>query len=239
MRLALARGGLMRQFLRYFWGMAVSPRRTLDALAAERSVRWGLAAAGLGVLQVWGNMALHALTGHDWLGTRGMLTDPTLVVGFGQVPVRLAGYVPLLAALLPALTLFAVAASGGLAQLLCRPWRGQGTFEQMVNVLGFAWAVPGILIGATTEWIFGVPIDRLTGQDYWWAAAMSGELGPGVGLAWNLYMYGVYLGITYAWQAALVCLALRGAQKVPAWAAVLLGLIVYLVDMLFWSVFIR
>jgi hypothetical protein len=229
----------MRQLFRYFWGMIVSPGRTLDALATERSVRWGLAAASLGVLQVWGNMALHAVAGLDWLGTRGLLTDPTLVVGFGQVPLRLAGYVPLLAALLPLLTLFAVAATAGLAQLLCKPWRGQGTFEQMVTTLSFASAVPGILIGATTEWIFGVPIDLLTGHDYWWTAAMAGELGPGVGLAWNLYMFGVYLGVQYAWQAALVCLALRRVQKVPVWAAVVLGLGIYLVTMLFWSVFIR
>jgi len=229
----------MRQFFRYFWGMAVRPRDTLDALAADRSVRWGLAAAGLGVLQVWGNMALHALFGLDWLGTRGLLTDPTLVVGFGKVPVRLAGYVPVLAALMPLLTLFGLAAIAGLAHLLCRPWRGQGTFEQMVNTLAFAWAVPGILIGATTEWIFGVPIALLTGQHYWWVSAMNGELGPRVGLAWNLYVFGVYLGVLYLWQIALVCLALRRVQKVPVLAAVLLGLATYLVTMCYWSVFIR
>jgi hypothetical protein len=229
----------MRQFLCDFWGMIVRPRSTLDALAARRSVRWGLAAAALGVLQVWGNMALHALFGLDWLGTRGILADPTLVVGFGQVPVRLAGYVPLLAAMLPLLTLFAVAASAGLAQLLSKPWHGQGTFEQMVNTLGFASAVPGILIGAATEWVFGVLIDLLTGHKYWWTAAMAGQLGPRVGLAWNIYMFGGYIGLQYAWQAALVCLALRRVQKVPVWAAVLTGLFCYLVEILFWSVFIR
>lgn len=229
----------MAQFLRYFWGMAIRPRTTLDALAAQRTVRWGLVAASLGVLQVWGNMALHAAFGLDWLGTRGLLTDPTLVVGFGQVPVRLAAYVPVLAAILPFVTLLATAGSAGLAQLLSKTWRGQGTFEQMVNALGFAMAVPGILIGATTEWIFGVPIDLLTGHKYWWVAAMNGQLGPGVGLAWNVYMFGVYLGVTYLWQAVLVCLVLRRIQRVPVWAAVLAGLAVYLVEMLFWSVFIR
>ncbi len=229
----------MSQFLRYFWGMVVRPRGTLDALAAQRSVRWGLVAASLSVLQVWGNMALHTLFGLDWLGTRGILADPTLVVGFGQVPVRLAGYVPVLAAMLPVLTLFAVAGTAGMTQLLTKPWCGQGTFEQMVNTLGFASAVPGILIGAITEWIFGVPIDLLTGHKYWWTAAMYGELGPRVGLAWNLYVFGVYLGIQYLWQAALVCLALRRVQKVPIWAAVLLGLVCYVVFMAFWSVFIR
>ena len=229
----------MRQFARYFWGMVVRPRGTLDALAAQSSVRWGLAAASLGVLQVWGNMALHALFGLDWLGTRGLLTDPTLVVGFGQVPVRLAGYVPLLAALMPILTLFAVAATAGLAQLLCRPWRGQGTFEQMVNTLAFASAVPGILIGASSEWVFGVPIGLLTGPPYWWAAAMNGELGRPLGLAWNGYVFGIYLGANYLWQIGLTCLALRRVQKVPAWVAVALGLALFLADMGFWSVFIR
>jgi hypothetical protein len=229
----------MAKFLRYFWGMIVRPRPTLDALAAEPSMRWGLAAASLGVLQVWGNMALHAVAGLDWLGTRSLLSDPTLVAGFGQVTVSLEAYILFLAALMPLLTLFALAATAGLAQLFSRPWRGQGTFEQMVNTLAFALAVPGILIGATTEWIFGVPVDLLSGHDYWWVAAMNGELGPGVGFAWNLYVFGIYLGLQYAWQAALICLALRRVQKVPVWVALLLGLGIYLVTMLFWSVFIR
>jgi hypothetical protein len=112
----------------------------------------------------------------------------------------------------------------------CPRWSALGLFSS---------AVPGILIGATTEWIFGVPIDLLSGHKYWWAAAMYGELGPRVGLAWNLYMFGVYLGVQYLWQAALICLALRRVQRVPVWAAVLLGLVSYLLTMLFWSLLIR
>jgi len=68
---------------------------------------------------------------------------------------------------------------------------------------------------------------------------MYTELGPRLGLAWNLYVFWVYLGVQYAWQAALLCLALRRVQKVPVWAAVPLGLATYLLTMLFWSVFIR
>ena len=50
----------MKKFLRYFWGTIAYPRATFDALAEQRSVRWGIAASFLGVFQVWGNMALHA-----------------------------------------------------------------------------------------------------------------------------------------------------------------------------------
>jgi hypothetical protein len=39
-----------------------------------------------------------------------------------------------------------------------------------------------------------VPINLLTGQPYWWTSALYGQLGPTVGLIWNIYMFGVYLG---------------------------------------------
>jgi hypothetical protein len=84
----------MRQFIRYFWGTIARPRTTFDALAEEHTVRWGIAASFLGVFQVWGNMALHAAFGQDWLGTRELLADPTLVAGFGHWRVTLADYIP-------------------------------------------------------------------------------------------------------------------------------------------------
>jgi len=50
-------------------------------------------------------------------------------------------------------------------------------FEQLVTPLAFATVVPAITIGATSEWLFGVPINLISGHLYWWVAEMSGELG--------------------------------------------------------------
>lgn len=61
----------------------VRPRANFDAPAAERTLRWALAAGALAVVQVWENAALHAVFGLDWLGTKSMLCDPTFVGGFG------------------------------------------------------------------------------------------------------------------------------------------------------------
>jgi hypothetical protein len=229
----------MRQFLRYFWGIIVHPHTTFDALAAQRTVRWGIAAGFLGVLQVWGNMALFAAFGQDWLGTKGLLADPTLIAGFGYWRVNLAGYVPVLAALMPLLSFIALAATAGMAHLLSKLWGGRGTFDQMINTLAFAFAVPGIVIGAASEWIFGVPINLLTGQKYWWTAALYGELGPRIGLIWNIYMFGIYLGFCWLWQIVLGAIALRRVQKIPVWAAALTMVGIFGASMFLWSAFIR
>jgi hypothetical protein len=229
----------MKQFLSYFWGVIVRPRSTFDLLASERSVRWGLAAASLGVFQVWGNMALHAAFGLDWLGTRSLLADPTFIAGFGHWRVNLVDYIPFLAAMMPLASLFGLVITSGIALLMSKMWDGQATFEQLVNTLAFATAVPTIVIGAASEWIFGVPIDLLTGRGYWWTAAMNGELGPRVGLAWNLCVFGVYLGANWVWQIALGTVAIRRASRLPAWAAALTMLVAFAASMYLSSVFIR
>ncbi len=228
----------MKQFIRYFWGAIVRSRGTFDALAAQPSVRWGIAASFLGVFQVWGNMALHAAFGQDWLGTRELLADPTLVAGFGHWRVDKAGYIPVLAALMPFLALFVMLVSAGTAHLLSKLWGGKGAFEQMVNTLAFAFAVPNIVIGATSEWIFGVPVALLTGHRYWWTAAMNGEFGA-ISAIWNVYFWGVYLGLQYVWIIALGSIAIRRVQRIPHWAAVTTALVVFAVNMFLWSVFIR
>jgi len=100
----------------------VRPGVTFDALAAERTVRWAVMLACLPVLQVWGNMALHAALGLDWLGTRPMLADPTFVGGFGHLRIGLAHWVPVFAGLMPLLTLLNLVLIPGMAQLMSRLW---------------------------------------------------------------------------------------------------------------------
>ena len=229
----------MRAFIRYFWHTIAHPRSTFDALAAERSIRWAIAAAALPVLQVWGNVALHALFGLDWLGTRPYLADPTFVGGYGHWHVNLAGWVPLFVILMPLLALLDLLLHAGLAQLVTKLWGGQGTFEQMVNTLTFATVVPNIIVAGISEWLFGVPVALITGHPYWWNAAMQGAFGPTVGAVWNVYVLGVYIGLQWAWTIALGSTAIRRVQRIPRWAAVLTMLLAFAVTTLLSTVFVR
>jgi hypothetical protein len=229
----------VKHFIRYFWGTIVHPRATFDALAAERTVHWAVVVACLPVLQVWVNMTLHRVFGLDWLGTKPLLADPTFVGGFGHWRVNSADWVPVFAALMPLLALLGLVLNAGVAHLMSKLWRGQGTFEQMVNTLTFTSVVPNIIVGGISEWIFSVPMDLITGHPYWWNAAMQGEFGPAVGAVWTFYVLGVYLGLQWAWIIALGSIAIRRIQHIPTWAAILTMLVAFSISMFLSSVFIR
>lgn len=229
----------MKQFLRYFWGTIAHPRATFDRLAAERTVRWAIIAATLPVLQVWGNVALHTLFGLDWLGTKPYLSDPTFVGGFGHWHVSLDDWVPVFVALMPLLAFLDLVLYASVPQLMGKLWGGQGTFEQMVNTLAFATVVPNMVVAGLSEWVFGVPLALITGHPYWWNAAMEGEFGPAVGAVWNLYVYGVYIGLQWAWTIALGAIAIRRTQRIPAWAAILTMTAAFAIVMFLASVFVR
>jgi hypothetical protein len=184
-------------------------------------------------------MALHAALGLDWLGTRPMLDDPTFVGGFGHLRIDRAHWVPVFAVLLPLLGLFGLVVVPGVAQLMSRLWGGEGTFEQMVNVLTFAAGVPALTIGAASEWLFSVPMDLLSGHDYWWVAAMGGEFGPVVGTIWNAYVIGAYATLQYGWAVVLGSLAIRRVQRIPSWAAAMTMLASFAAWMVIVSTFVR
>ena len=229
----------MRQLIRYFWGTIVRPGATFDALATERSVRWAVMLACLPVLQVWGNMALHAAFGLDWLGTRPMLSDPTFVGGFGHLRIGLAHWVPVFAGLMPLLAFLNLVIIPGVAQLMSRLWRGQGAFEQMVNALAFATLVPNLVIAATSEWLFSVPLALLSGHAYWWVEAMQGKFGPTVSAIWNFYVIGVYAVFQYVWAIALGSIAIRRIQRIPMGAAILTMLVSFAASMVIVTTFVR
>jgi len=109
----------------------------------------------------------------------------------------------------------------------------------MVNVLAFAAGVPSIVIGAASEWVFGVPIDLLSGHGYWWTAAMHGEFGPGVATIWHSHVIGVYSAFQNGWIVALSAIAIRRIQRIPVWAAILTSLVGFAVYIMIASVFVR
>lgn len=229
----------VRPFFRYFWGVIAHPRMTFDALAKEPSVRWAVGLACLPVAQIWGNILLHQALGYDWLGTRPYIVDPTFIAGFGRLVIGLEHWVPIFAALMPLLALLGLLITPGLAQLMSKVWRGQGTFEQMVNTLTFAMTVPNLVIGATSEWLLSVPLNMIFQHDYFWEAAMRGELGPTIAIVWNIYVFGVYITLQYGWMIVLGGLAIRRVQKIPVWAAALTMVTAFSVHFFISSLFVR
>jgi hypothetical protein len=227
----------IHRFLRYLWGIIAHPIATIDALAADRSIGWAVAVAALGVVQVWGNMLLFAAFGYNWLGTLPLLPDPTYVGWFGYLQVTAAQWLPTFAALLPVLALFELVVAPGVAQLLSKAWAGRGTFEQMVNVLTFA-SVPGLLVGSVSEWLTGVPLNLLTGQPYFYSAAMQGAYGSTVAVVWTSYASAVYV-IPWLWGLVLDTIGIRRVQRIPLWAAALTMLVGFALTMLITTTFVR
>lgn len=231
------REAFVRRFLQYAWGMIAHPGATIPALAAEHSIRWAVALEALSVLQVWGNMLLFAAFGYSWLGTRPLLLDPTYVGGFGYLRIPADQWGAAFAVLLPVLALFGLVVVPGVAQLVSKLWGGQGTFEQMVNVLTFAF-VPSVAIGWLSEWLTGVPLNLLTGHPYFYAAAMQGEFGPTVAVLWTAYATLVYV-IPWAWGIVLGVTGIRRVQRIPLWAASVTMLLGFAASLLITTTFVR
>lgn len=229
----------MKKFICFFWKTITQPRSTFDELVAEDTIRWALLAAALPVLQIWGNVGLHTIFGLDWLGTRPILTDPTFIAGFGHWRIDLDAWVPVFVALMPFLALLNLVFYPGLAHLTSKLWGGQGTFEQMINTFTFALVVPNIVIAGVSEWLFGVPVALITGHPYWWTAAMQGELGSIVGIVWNTYVFGIYLGAQWIWTIVLGVLAIRRVERIPLWASILTMLLIFALSIFLSSVFVR
>ena len=223
-----------------FWGMIARPRATVDRLAQLTGIPPAvmLTTASLVIGRL--NWLLFALSGQDWLGTRRELLDPTYVGFFGQLRVGTAHYVPIFTWLIsPLLALLGLAVMPGLAHVLSKLWRGQGTYEQMVNTLVYTQAPSILVLGVINDMLLGgVPANLIARHPYAFTAAMGGEFGPAAGqdagefgpaasTLWWVYMIGVYIVGVDLWVVVLGTLAIRRVQRVPCWAAALIMLVVY------------
>jgi hypothetical protein len=220
---------MLRVAWRSFWGMLIRPRATVDTLAGQPSIRPAVLLVLSVLLLGWLNLLLFVAFGYDWLGTRRELVDPTYIGFFGQLRVGLAGYVPVFHLLVaPLLALLGLVVLPGLAQVLSKLWRGQGTFEQMVNTMVYAQA-PSILIRSVINDMLlgGIPANLLAGHRYAFTAAMSGEFGSAVSTLWWIYMTGIYISAVDLWVVALGTIAIRRVQRVPWWAAASIMLLSY------------
>jgi Yip1 domain len=232
-----ARRSLALQVLAYAWGMLAHPRATMDALAAEHSVRLAIVLASLGVLEAWVNNLLFAAFGFDYLGSRPLLSDPTFVGGMGYLRISPDQFRLLFPGFIMLTALYGLLVPTATAQLLSKLWHGRGTFEQMVNILVFA-TTPSLVIAWLSEWLTGVPLNLLTGSAYFYGDAMQGKFRPAVASLWTAYSIAIYV-VPWTWSFVLGVIGIHRVQRVPYWAATVIHFCGFGLNMLLISTFIR
>jgi hypothetical protein len=221
---------MIRKLFGYIWGIVVRPKATFDELAQQSSIRPAVMLLLLVQLVAWLNLLIFTIFGHDWLGTRPDLPDPTYVGFFGRLAVGTGPYVPIFFFVVgPLLALLGPVVVPGLAHVLSKLWHGQGTFEQMVNTLGFA-QVPSLLIQTFLNdmVLAGMPANLLVGHPYAFSAAMNGEFGPLWSTLFWVYMIGIYIIGTGIWIVVLGTIAIHRIQRIPWWAAAVIMLFTYI-----------
>ncbi len=226
-----------RRLVGYAWDVIVRPPSAIDAISQETSVRWAVAIAAVGTLEVWGNMLLFGAFGYDWLGSKPLLADPTYVGGFGYVEVGASDWLPIFAVLSPAIAVYGLVVVPGVAHLLARLWGGRASFEQMVNVLVLA-TVPSVVIATLSEWLTGVPLNLLAGTPYFYSAAMRGEFGPTMAIVWTVYASAVYT-VPWAWGIVLGVIGIRRVERIPWVGALICMLVAFAMNMLVATTFVR
>lgn len=221
---------MLHTFFGYIWGIIVRPKKTFDELAQLTSIRYAVMLPILIYLLQYLNLLLYSVFGYDWLGTRRELTDPTFVGFFGRMPIGLEDYLPIFFYMMvPLLILLGPVIVPGLAQVLSKLWRGQGTFEQMINTLGFAQAPAALYAVLLNDMILaGVPANLIANHPYAFTAAMNGEFGALWSTIVWAYMFGIYIFGAGLWTVVLGAIAIQRVQRIPWWAATLIMLFSYI-----------
>jgi len=212
---------MLAKTFHFIWGTIVRPKATFDELAQLTSIKSAVMLVILVQILAWLNLLIFTASGFDWLGTRRGLSDPTYVGFFGYLPVKVENYVPIFfIVVMPILALLGLVVIPGLAHSLSKLWRGQGTFEQMVNTLAYA-QVPSLIVQTffNDMILAGVPANLIAGHPYAFTAAMNGEFGPAWSTIFWIYMIGVYIIGVFVWVVVLGAIAIHRLQKIPWWAA--------------------
>ncbi len=212
----------MKQFFGYFWGVIVHPRAAFDGQARQSSNRPAIILMVFSLLLGSPNFLKTVLFNRDWLGTRREFLALTLVGFFGCLQVEFL--VPVFfIALVPIIRFLELLVLPGLAHVLSKLWHSRGTFEGSVDTLGFALGVPAIVIHSTTELVFSVPTNLISGHPYRWAPSMNGEFAPVVAALWNFYVIGIYSFACDLWIIVLGAIAIHRVQGIPWWTAALIS----------------
>lgn len=221
---------MIKKFFSYLWGVIIHPRATFDELAMLTSIRPAIFLVLIAQSLLWVNYLLYTFFGFDWLGTRRELASPTYVGFFGHLAIGIEDYLPVFFLVIgPILALMGLVIMPGIVQVLSKIWGGKGSFEQMINVMGFS-MVPSLLIQSffNDMFISGVPANLIAGHPYAFTAAMNGEFGMVWSIIFWIYMIGVYILGTSAWVIVLGAIAIHRIQRIPARAATIIMLFAFM-----------
>lgn len=215
---------MLRKFFGYIWGTIVHPKKTFDELAQLTSIRYAVMVIILVYSLQYMNYFIYTALGYDWLGTRRELPDPTYVGFFGRMPVSAEHFTTVFFLIIfPLLGVLGPVVIPGLAQVFSKLWRGQGTFEQMVNTIGFAQAPAALFMVILNDMILaGFVANLIVGHPYAFTAAMNGEFGALWSTIVWVYVIGVYSIGMSLWIVILGTIAIQRVQRIPWWAAAII-----------------
>lgn len=234
------RPSVFRRTWQAFWGTVRHPSRTFVVLSQETSLLVGAAPFLIWLALAAFNSLLRTAVHGAQIGTEVILPEIVFVGGFGYLVLDQEAYrsgwgIAFILIILPIMWILAA----GVAQLLSLIWKGKASFESGLMTLSYAIFVPWVLIQSTSEILFGVPINLLTGSKFFWAEAMLGKFGPQVALIWNTFVYGIYSTLTYGWSIALLAIAIRRTQDLGWFKSIISAIGVFFAVVFLFSIFVR
>ena len=229
-----------RRIWQAFWGTLLHPSRTFRELSQETNLLVGAAPFLIWLALAFFNSLLRTAFHGPQIGTEPMLNKIVFVGGFGYLVLDQEAYrsgwgTAFILIILPIMWILAA----GIVQVFSRHWKGKGSFENGLMPVSYAIFVPWVLIQSTSEIIFGVPINLLTGTKFFWAEAMIGEFGPQVTLIWNAFVYGIYSTLTYGWSIALLAIAVQRTQGLSWPKSIITAIIAFFAVVFLFSIFVR
>jgi hypothetical protein len=218
----------MRRFVRYFRGTVVTPRKTFQQIASEKSILVGLtpvitfgflAAITYFVSYLYGASVTMEEVAAGMFGAEPLIPIP-------KETYRLWESIFILPMYLTAWILLAL-----FARLASKEFGGNRSFRENLNVLGFAYFVP--------LYFFVVFDFFLIGPAYSWnLAAARGMYGTEVQRFASVLGF-LYIGIPFTWSPILTGIAIRSIEKFPLWKTLVVTLLAIIPPNALFTVFIR
>ena len=209
----------MRKFWGYLGGTIIKPYRTFNRLCADsHALQLSFAAIlFIGVLYTLTVIGL-AIAGAD-ISTPAWINIPAEEYYFCEIffalPVYILGWI----------------LAAGIAQLLSRAFKGNGTFESTLATLGFAITLPSFVTwipetAGTILFLSGI----MTQKEWQEIIARPGF--------WQVFA-NVYIFVGVAWYLALIPLAVAASQKIRWWQSAITGVVTTAIIGFIMLVFIR
>jgi hypothetical protein len=210
----------MNSFKDYYFGVIFHPRRTFQALMAdERRLKFGL-------LALLTNIVLYTLV-YIFLNARG--GAPSSFTPWLAIPKEVYYFYNRFM-LAPSMAAGALLAAG-VAQLLSRPFKGKGAFEDNLSTFGFAIAIAclaSLLHDLPDSFLGAVGLLDLS----WYETALNSPT------IWRTILWTLYI-LSAIWFVVLFPIAVSAAQRIKRGPAIFAGLLAFFVYQFVFLIFNR